>query len=119
MWGDPASNFSIQAPNFLVLEKTSCEALLAPAWEGCQGAEAALLSRGPSVPLAPSKNTFPHRRLTTNVDAFLPETQTCAYTRAYQPAHSVFIPPPPAHIPVSPTKLKPPFLQPRTPLHPQ
>ena len=32
-----------------------CDALPAPAWQGRQGAEAALLSRGTTVPLSPTK----------------------------------------------------------------
>ena len=33
----------------------------APAWERCQGAEAALVSSGPTVPLSPGKHNFPQR----------------------------------------------------------
>ena len=33
-------------PNSVVLGTILCEALPAPAWEGCQGAEAVLVSRG-------------------------------------------------------------------------
>ena len=38
-------------PNPTILGKTLCKALLAPAREGRQGAEAALVSRGTTVPL--------------------------------------------------------------------
>ena len=46
-------------PNFTVMGMTECEALPAPAWDGRQGAEAALVSRGTTVPLSPTENAFP------------------------------------------------------------
>ena len=46
-------------PNFTVKGINECEAFLAPAWEGRQGAEAARVSRGTPVPLPPTKNIFP------------------------------------------------------------
>ena len=41
------------------LGKPLCEALPTPAWEGCQGAKEAFLSRGTSVPLSPHNTNFP------------------------------------------------------------
>ena len=51
-----------------VLGKAWCKALPAPAQKGRQGAEAALVSRQTMVPLLPTKNPFPQRLLTCNVD---------------------------------------------------
>ena len=36
----------LHPPKFTIMENTACEAMLAPAWEGCQGAEAVPVSRG-------------------------------------------------------------------------
>ena len=68
-------------PNFTVLGMTECEASPAPAWDGHQGAEAARVTRGATVPLSPITNTLPHR-LGSNVDNLFLKTQTSVYTRA-------------------------------------
>ena len=60
------------------------------AYEGRQAAEAAPVSRGTAVPLAPTKHVLPHKQC---VDYFLLKTRSNACTGKKQPA--TFIPPPP------------------------
>ena len=62
---------------------TECEEVLAPAGEERQGAEAALLNRGTTVPLSPSKITLPQWLGTSNVDDSFLKIQT----RKQQLAH--------------------------------
>ena len=75
-------------PDFTAMGLTECEAMPAPAWEGRQGAEATLVSRGTTVPLSPANTTFPPSgsRQATHTTSFL-TSQTSAYTRKYQPVH--------------------------------
>ena len=97
-----------------------CEALPALASEGRRGAEAALVSRGPTVPLSHNKNTFPQRLGKRNVNNRFRKTQTSAYTRRFQPAHA-FVVKAPLHPPIHklivnftmPLRILPPMSVPR------
>ena len=51
--------------------KTQCEASPAPAWEGRQGAEAAIVSAGSTVALSRTRGPFPQR--TASVTATAPD----------------------------------------------
>ena len=77
--------------NCTVLGVTQCEASPAPAWEGCRGADAALVRR--TVPLSPTDSTFPQWNGTSSINNFLLTTQTSANTRRYQRAHLLSPPP--------------------------
>ena len=73
-----------------VLAKVLCEPspAPAPAWEGCQGAEAALVSRGTTVPLSTIENPFPQ----WSHQCEYPEAPTVTFAQPlWQP------PPPPRH----------------------
>ena len=62
---------------------------------GRQGAEAALVSKGTTVPLSCTTSTLPPWLGTGNADYLFLKTQTRAYTRKYQPVHySAFMAPP-------------------------
>ena len=73
--------------HFTVLGKTLCDALLAPACEGRPGAEAALVSRGTTVPLSPTNNAFPQWLGTSNANTLSLETHTSVFARKYTPTH--------------------------------
>ena len=51
-----------------------------PAWEGCQEAEATLVSGGTSVPLSPSRNNCPRLLGVAKQAAYLSPTPTVAET---------------------------------------
>ena len=78
--------------NFTVMEMTLCEASPAPAWEGRQGAEAAPVRRGTTVPLSETEIAFPKWRGTNNVN-LLNTQNRCAHpeiptgTRAQSSRH--------------------------------
>ena len=55
-------------PNFAVMRLTDCEACRRWRRKGRQGAEAAHLSRGATVPLSPATNIFPFQFGTSNED---------------------------------------------------
>ena len=75
-------------PNFTFMGMTECEAWPAPAWEGPQGAAAALVSRGTTVPLSsPIENTFPRWLGAGDVNSSFQTTQTSGYIPKYQLAH--------------------------------
>ena len=59
----------------------------APAWEGRQAPEAALLSRGTTVPLSPANSSFPQWLGRSNVNNFLFKNETSVHTWKYDPAH--------------------------------
>ena len=69
---------AIQSALCAVMEMTECEAWPAPAWEGRQGVEAALVCRGTTVPLSPTGSTCPQWLGANNADHFLLKTQTSA-----------------------------------------
>ena len=74
------------------------------AWEGGQQAEAALVSRGATVALSPSENTFPPWLRTLNADNFLLRNQGPAVptgTRSqplWQSPHQDRLPMGPTHL---------------------
>ena len=75
-----------------VVGKTLCGAVPAPAWEGRQGAEAALVSRGTTVPLLRRNNTAPPPPEAVWTPNRLPPSRRFAEPALFIP------PPPPPHI---------------------